>query len=790
MSTENIQFQFTDGGTAKVVARDVAAIGTAADKSNALTQEMARSLSNLGSVARSTSSPLSTLRGLLAFAGVVGAVQTIRSLIHEMTDFSEALFRAGIAAGQTTEQMRDLGLAIGAIGADTGTGFVEAAKSFEVLAKSGLNAAEATGVLRQSLTLASATGTGAVATSTILARVLNAYKVGAQDAGRVTDQLAVAASNSIGGLEEIGSLLVHLAPAATSAGVSLTETQAAVQVLTRSGLQARQAVSELREAFVALEAPTDNERILLKNAGVDIDKAKISSVGLTGALAELARTGGKLEGLIRGGRVLDIFRSSKVDVADLVKELERADGSAAKFADTFNASLAGSFQNLSGAADRFVNAASGFVDLAGTVNNFAEAIKILAEEVTKLDTGLKGVGVQDLLHLAGLASNPVPLTQPGTAATFEEPGARIGHSNPDTLIRQAENDRIFLQNSLRKAQESGGRGGGIIPAGTDEEFQHVDKAVKSLVETTNSLAAANVKAASAGHQQTAEEIQAQTSAAALSASRRNLVTTENALIQAFNVGTINAVEYAQALEQAEQAAGVDTFQQLELTQFRLNTEFQAGVISLQEYNKQLEDAQVKAGAARTSLEALTAIFPDLDKDILKTADSMNQVLVGGLNRAIDAFADFAATGFKSFSDFKKVLADILLDIGKQILALILKLIILKTIESAFGSATGTTGGLLTTLLGGTATAGKAAGGPALSGQPLLVGERGPEIFRPPSNGTIVPNNQIGGGSPVNVKVINVRDPSEIHDAINTAEGEKTIMNILSRNKRTVQQLAK
>lgn len=38
--------------------------------------------------------------------------------------------------------------------------------------------------------------------------------------------------------------------------------------------------------------------------------------------------------------------------------------------------------------------------------------------------------------------------------------------------------------------------------------------------------------------------------------------------------------------------------------------------------------------------------------------------------------------------------------------------------------------------------GRAIGGPVVSGQPFLVGERGPELFIPPSSGSIVPNNKI------------------------------------------------
>jgi phage-related minor tail protein len=50
---------------------------------------------------------------------------------------------------------------------------------------------------------------------------------------------------------------------------------------------------------------------------------------------------------------------------------------------------------------------------------------------------------------------------------------------------------------------------------------------------------------------------------------------------------------------------------------------------------------------------------------------------------------------------------------------------------------------------------KAMGGPVTSGQPYMVGERGPEIIVPSRNGTVVPNSQLGGGGVTVVQNINI-----------------------------------
>jgi len=55
--------------------------------------------------------------------------------------------------------------------------------------------------------------------------------------------------------------------------------------------------------------------------------------------------------------------------------------------------------------------------------------------------------------------------------------------------------------------------------------------------------------------------------------------------------------------------------------------------------------------------------------------------------------------------------------------------------------------------------GKAMGGPVSGGTSYLVGERGPELFTPNSNGMITPNNRMGSGSNIiNINVTGAIDP--------------------------------
>lgn len=106
--------------------------------------------------------------------------------------------------------------------------------------------------------------------------------------------------------------------------------------------------------------------------------------------------------------------------------------------------------------------------------------------------------------------------------------------------------------------------------------------------------------------------------------------------------------------------------------------------------------------------------------------------------------------FKSISLGTKSGSDAFSDMASSIIS---KLFEIMVVERMVKSISGFLGG--TKMFGGTgapaATPVKAIGGSVQRGKPTMVGERGAELFVPASSGSIVPNNQMGGGG---VTVVN------------------------------------
>lgn len=76
--------------------------------------------------------------------------------------------------------------------------------------------------------------------------------------------------------------------------------------------------------------------------------------------------------------------------------------------------------------------------------------------------------------------------------------------------------------------------------------------------------------------------------------------------------------------------------------------------------------------------------------------------------------------------------------------------VLATVNAAAGSQGGGLGVAIAQAVSGLFTGARADGGPVQAGGAYLVGERGPEVFRPSGAGEIGPAN--GGGVVVNVQV--------------------------------------
>jgi hypothetical protein len=158
-------------------------------------------------------------------------------------------------------------------------------------------------------------------------------------------------------------------------------------------------------------------------------------------------------------------------------------------------------------------------------------------------------------------------------------------------------------------------------------------------------------------------------------------------------------------------------------------------------------------------------------DVFNTIKSFVLPVFQGLKSAFDSVSKAVIDNKESFQallDFAKILAPFFggaLKIAISGIGLALKTVvnIVADVIDGFrllisvGSKVGNFIGNLNPFGGG-----KAVGGPVSMGKTYLVGEKGPELFSPSSNGSIIPNNKLGGsssGTTINISVSGAIDPA-------------------------------
>ena len=150
--------------------------------------------------------------------------------------------------------------------------------------------------------------------------------------------------------------------------------------------------------------------------------------------------------------------------------------------------------------------------------------------------------------------------------------------------------------------------------------------------------------------------------------------------------------------------------------------------------------------------------------------------------ATNAIIEFVETGEFNFREFAN-------SILQELLRIIVRLLVVQALNAAVGGA----GGAVTQGIAAGAGAGaRQTGGAVQRDRSFIVGERGPELFTPGASGFITPNRELMGKQqpqePTVVNVINVNNPDEIPEGINSGNADQAIVNVLARNRDQVRQI--
>jgi lambda family phage tail tape measure protein len=156
------------------------------------------------------------------------------------------------------------------------------------------------------------------------------------------------------------------------------------------------------------------------------------------------------------------------------------------------------------------------------------------------------------------------------------------------------------------------------------------------------------------------------------------------------------------------------------------------------------------------------------EQIARSMDPFNlaqQATLGLFEKINNSIHELVTTGKTSFGDLAK-------SFGQMIVEMMLK----QQVAKAASAATG----WLDTLFSGLF---KAEGGPVKGGQAYVVGEKGPELFVPPSAGSIIPNNKMASASPASA-MASTANNTYITNNISAIDA-KSVAQLFAENRRTL-----
>ena len=308
-----------------------------------------------------------------------------------------------MADNEETKQLTDTARELGEKTQYTAS---QAAEAMSFLGMAGWKTNQIIAGMPGLLNLAAAGGTDLAKTADIVSDDLTAFGLDAEAAGHMADVYAVAITKTNTNVEMLGETMKYAAPVAHAFGVSMEETAALAGLMANSGIKASNAGTALRSGFLRLAGPPKMAANALaqlgmtaqdltaeqKEAAIAMESLGIKTGDTTGPqkmVSILTQLRERMQGLSQEEQLatakaifgteaasgwLAVLNSAPGTFENLLQDIQKSDGAAAKMAATMK-------DNGVGAAEKFKSAQE---SLAISVGN------IFLPQLTRAMNGLAG----------------------------------------------------------------------------------------------------------------------------------------------------------------------------------------------------------------------------------------------------------------------------------------------------------------------------------------------------------------------------------------------------------------
>jgi len=230
----------------------------------------------------------------LAAMGAAGLASTVidqfKQVMSVGMDWTNNMNTLRAVSGATEEQMKAVGAAARQLGTDTtlpATSANDAAAAMTELAKGGFTVQQAMDAARGSLQLSAAAGISASEAATIQSSALQAFGLGAESAGKMSDTLANAANASSAEITDVAQALQQAGTVANQFGLTAEDTASAIALLANNGIKGSDAGTLLKTGLQALTDQGNPAQGAIKELGLTVYDAQGKFVGLSSLMGQL-----------------------------------------------------------------------------------------------------------------------------------------------------------------------------------------------------------------------------------------------------------------------------------------------------------------------------------------------------------------------------------------------------------------------------------------------------------------------------------------------------------------------
>ncbi|HEY4720719.1 MAG TPA: phage tail tape measure protein [Anaerolineae bacterium] len=311
----------------------------------------------------------------------------------------------GATQGQLARSVREISDNLNIPLLDTASGV------YQALSNNIGGVAESLELTESAARFAKATNSSLKDSVDLLSGSINAFGLTVQDSDRLSGIFFKAIETGRVTATELANSLGRVQGRAAALGVSVEETAAALAVVTTSGINSSEAITQLSGVLTALTKPTDEMAAALKRLGFESSEAAIATLGLPDLLKRLGdSTDGtsaslaKLFPNVRGiAGQLNLTNQNLATFADLITSAKNAgnDFAASKFlqatatdAERFTSEI----NKLKNAltvdlGQGLLKAAADTAQFVGGADNVIGAVKILSPLVLSASAALLGYAV-------------------------------------------------------------------------------------------------------------------------------------------------------------------------------------------------------------------------------------------------------------------------------------------------------------------------------------------------------------------------------------------------------------